>query len=93
LAQYRRWEGQLHELGEFEVKHAVRIPIVNLYNDRVGNAQIPEKLKQSSRKRAVNRLIKRTLAVSLPLVFVALALLFLRRLPPTSGTSLSRRFR
>src|SRR5947208_275114 len=85
LAQYRRWEGQLHELGEFEVKHAVRIPIVNLYNDRVGNAQIPKRLKLSSRKRALNRLIKRTLAVSLPLVFVALALLFLRRLPPTSG--------
>ena len=83
LAQYRRWEGQLHELGEFEVKHAVRIPIVNLYNDRVGNAQIPEKLKQSSRKRALKRLTKRTLAVSLPLVFVALALLFLRRTPPT----------
>ncbi|PYI41524.1 MAG: hypothetical protein DMC57_07790, partial [Verrucomicrobia bacterium] len=85
LAQYRRWEGQLHELGEFEVKHAVRIPIVNLYNDRVGNAQIPEKLKQSSRKRALNRLTKRTLAVSLPLVFIALALLFLRRTPPTPG--------
>src|SRR5882762_11237168 len=47
LAQYRRWEGQLHELGEFEVKHAVRIPIVNLYNDRVGNAQIPEKFQQA----------------------------------------------
>src|SRR5438477_7411624 len=92
LAQYRRWEGQLHELGEFEVKHAVRIPIVNLYNDRVGNAQIPEKLKQSSRKRALNRLTKRTLAVSLPLVFIALALLFLRRTPPTpagiSGTTI-----
>src|SRR5438552_2280036 len=55
LAQYRRWEGQLHELGEFEVKHAVRIPIVNLYNDRVGNEQIPKKLKLSSRKRALNR--------------------------------------
>src|SRR2546430_6354521 len=30
LVQYRQWEPALHDLGEFEVKHGVKISIVNL---------------------------------------------------------------
>src|SRR5205823_7500446 len=29
LKQYRRWEPHLHELGEFEVKHGVKISVLN----------------------------------------------------------------
>ena len=83
LAQYRRWETHLHDLGEFEVKHGVRIPIVNFYNDKLGNPQIPGKLKQFSRKRAVNRLARRALVAALLLAFVALTVLFFRRPPST----------
>src|SRR3984893_17390594 len=32
LAQYRKWEPNLHDLGECEVKHGAKIDIVNLYN-------------------------------------------------------------
>jgi TolB-like protein/Flp pilus assembly protein TadD len=87
LAQYRRWETHLHDLGEFEVKHAVRIPIVNFYTDKLGNPEIPGKLKQFSRKRAVNRLVRRALATALLLAFVALIVLFFRRPPSTPGDS------
>ena len=45
LEQHSRWRPRLHHLGEFEVKHAVRIDIVNLYTDEVGNPALPEKLK------------------------------------------------
>ncbi len=83
LAQYRRWETHLHDLGEFEVKHGVRIPIVNFYNDKLGNPQIPGKLKQFSRKCAVNRLARRALVAALLLAFVALTVLFFRRPPST----------
>jgi class 3 adenylate cyclase len=31
LEQYRQWQPHLHDLGECEVKHGVRISIVNLY--------------------------------------------------------------
>src|ERR1700757_2226694 len=31
LMQYRQWSAQLHDLGECEVKHGVRIHVVNLY--------------------------------------------------------------
>jgi TolB-like protein/cytochrome c-type biogenesis protein CcmH/NrfG len=45
LAQYRHWRPFLHELGEFEVKHGVRIHLVNLYNDESGNPARPSKLE------------------------------------------------
>jgi TolB-like protein/class 3 adenylate cyclase/Tfp pilus assembly protein PilF len=49
LAQYRRWQPYLHELGDFEVKHGVVVSIVNLYADVVGNPTQPAKLKHGKR--------------------------------------------
>src|SRR5205085_5246934 len=34
-----------HELGECEVKHGVRVSMVNLYTEELGNPAVPEKLK------------------------------------------------
>ena len=51
LAQYGRWQPHLHELGEVEVKHGVRLEVVNLYTDDFGNAALPEKLRQATQKR------------------------------------------
>src|SRR5437762_120267 len=45
LEQYPRWRSYLHELGECEVKHGVRIGIVNLANHEVGNTQLPRKFQ------------------------------------------------
>ena len=47
LAQYRRWQPFLHELGDVEVKHGVVVSVVNLYADIVGNPNPPERLKGS----------------------------------------------
>ncbi len=49
LAQYRRWQPYLHELGDFEVKHGVIVSVVNLYADVVGNPEPPAKLKHGKR--------------------------------------------
>jgi TolB-like protein/class 3 adenylate cyclase/Tfp pilus assembly protein PilF len=49
LAQYRRWQSYLHDLGDFEVKHGVVVSIVNLYADVVGNPTQPAKLKHGKR--------------------------------------------
>src|SRR5947207_733435 len=46
LAQYSEWQPQLHDMGEVEVKHGVRIHIFNLYNKELGNPDVPEKLRQ-----------------------------------------------
>ncbi|PYJ84011.1 MAG: hypothetical protein DME73_00925, partial [Verrucomicrobia bacterium] len=37
LMQYRHWQPYLRDLGEYEVKHGLRINIVNLCKDNVGN--------------------------------------------------------
>src|SRR6266480_3881731 len=51
LAQYREWRPHLHELGDVEVKHGLRVHVVNLYADVVGNPDPPAKLKHGKRLR------------------------------------------
>ena len=41
LAQHRRWQPYLHELGDVEVKHGVVVSLVNLYAERIGNPAPP----------------------------------------------------
>src|SRR5438270_10981306 len=41
LEHYPRWQPYLHELGECEVKHGVRVSLVNLYTADAGNAAVP----------------------------------------------------
>src|SRR5713101_8000333 len=57
LTQYRQWQPYLHDLGECEVKHGLRLHLVNLYKDNLGNPHLPDKLKRRRRW-------KRTSAVS-----------------------------
>src|SRR5882724_1964252 len=45
LEEYPHWQPHLHELGECEVKHGVRVSVVNLYTAELGNPAVPEKLK------------------------------------------------
>jgi TolB-like protein/class 3 adenylate cyclase/Tfp pilus assembly protein PilF len=49
LNQYRHWQPYLHDLGECEVKHGLRLHLVNLYKENLGNLHLPEKLKRRRR--------------------------------------------
>jgi TolB-like protein/Tfp pilus assembly protein PilF len=49
LTQYRQWQPYLHDLGECEVKHGLRLQLVNLYKDNLGNPHLPDKLKRGRR--------------------------------------------
>jgi TolB-like protein/class 3 adenylate cyclase/Tfp pilus assembly protein PilF len=49
LAQYRHWQPYLHDVGECEVKHGLRLHIVNLYKDGLGNSALPKKLGRGKR--------------------------------------------
>lgn len=51
LEQYGHWRPYLHDLGECEVKHGVRLQIVNLYTGELGNPELPQKFKSSRRAR------------------------------------------
>jgi len=86
LAQYRHWQPYLHDVGECEVKHGLRLHIVNLYKDGLGNSALPKKLGRGKRwkqttsatVRPISALVwpKRTLVVALLLSAVALAVSF-----------------
>jgi class 3 adenylate cyclase len=41
LAQHRRWQRYLHELGDVKVKHGVVVSLVNLYAETIGNPAPP----------------------------------------------------
>jgi TolB-like protein/class 3 adenylate cyclase/Tfp pilus assembly protein PilF len=47
LEQYGHWKRHLHDLGECEVKHGVRVSVVNLYTEDHGNPEVPQKFLQA----------------------------------------------
>jgi len=54
LAQYSEWQPCLHDLGEVEVKHGVRVALSNFFGDGFGNSKSPDKIiraKQVRRRR------------------------------------------
>ena len=55
LEHYPRWQPYLHSLGECEVKHGVRLGVVNLYNHEVGNPQLPNKFRALAQRRSCAR--------------------------------------
>src|SRR4029453_10124627 len=48
LTQYRHWQPYLHDLGECEVKHGLRLRLFNLYKENLGNPQVPGHLKRGN---------------------------------------------
>jgi TolB-like protein/Flp pilus assembly protein TadD len=52
LKHYARWQSYLHSLGEFEVKHGVRLNMTNLYSEEFGNPRLPTKLQAAKKHRA-----------------------------------------
>src|ERR1700694_5303711 len=47
LEHYSRWRPYLHDVGECEVKHGHKVSLVNLYDDEIGNREIPRKFRQA----------------------------------------------
>jgi TolB-like protein/class 3 adenylate cyclase/Tfp pilus assembly protein PilF len=95
LKEYPHWQPHLHELGECEVKHGVRVSVVNLYTEELGNPAVPEKLKAARvtaaalRKRAALRRLL-LLGVLAPLATVAaISFLLLRYKKPPSARGLA----
>lgn len=68
LSQLARWSNHLHDIGEAEVKHGVRVHLFNLYTDELGNPDIPEKLKPAPSKFSS----KRTVPIAAVVILAAL---------------------
>ncbi len=70
LEHYPRWQPHLHSLGDCEVKHGIRIGLVNLYTDEVGNRAMPQKLRKA---KAARRTKLSTVSVAVLLVLLLIA--------------------
>jgi len=55
LEQYPQWRSLLHDLGECEVKHGMRLHVVNLYRDELGNPNPPDKFRSAAQTSQVRR--------------------------------------
>ena len=78
LGQLARWSPMLHDLGEAEVKHGVRVPVVNLYSDEVGNPEVPAKLRPAPSKISSRRTVGIAAAVLLAAMIGTVALFALK---------------
>jgi TolB-like protein/class 3 adenylate cyclase len=74
LAEYRHWRPHLHDLGECEVKHGLRLHLVNLYKDDLGNPHLPEKLKRGKRWKQAGVPVRAINAPRWPKFLIAVAL-------------------
>jgi class 3 adenylate cyclase len=48
LYQLGGWDERLHDLGEAEVKHGVKIQLYNFWDETVGNSAIPAKVSHAA---------------------------------------------
>jgi len=78
LEEYEQWRPLLHDLGACEVKHGVRVSVVNLYADKVGNPQLPKKFEALKKRRAQMRWAATTAALLALGVIVAGIAMFSR---------------
>ena len=71
LAQQRRWQPYLHELGDVEVKHGVVVSLVNLYAETIGNPTPPTRLgKAHGGIRALSRGTRKGLSPVARAIFI-----------------------
>jgi len=77
LEHYPRWRPHLHDLGECEVKHSVRVCVVNLCADGLGNPEVPGKFRKAKAAR-IAKLWKMVIPLVLFIFAIAGALLYYR---------------
>jgi TolB-like protein/Tfp pilus assembly protein PilF len=71
LAQYRQWSERLHDLGECEMKHGLKLALTNLFGDDFGNAAVPAKLTSAIARHKATRKFQIGLAIAATLLLAA----------------------
>src|SRR5947209_8581568 len=78
LEESEQWRPLLHDLGTCEVKHGMRVAIVNLHGDGVGNPQLPKKFEALKKRAARVRWVAMTAALLALAAIVAGIVMFSR---------------
>jgi TolB-like protein/Tfp pilus assembly protein PilF len=90
LAPHPRWNRYLHDLGECEMKHGVRVSVVNFYDDQFGNATTPRKFETVQKRRARVRWAEVAIGL-LVLAAIVAAFVFLLRRPTPSVLAIAEK--
>ncbi|HEY5991692.1 MAG TPA: adenylate/guanylate cyclase domain-containing protein, partial [Candidatus Udaeobacter sp.] len=90
LEGYQKWRPLLHDLGSCEVKHGVRVSVVNLYDDQFGNAKLPLKFETAQKRRASVRWAEVAVAL-LVLPAIVAGVVFLMRRPTSSAVAIDEK--
>ena len=90
LEQYPHWQPYLHELGECEVKHGVRVSVVNLYTEELGNPALPKKFQILRKKRTQTRWAVLTATLLALVAIGTVFVVFLRNRPPATPPALEK---
>jgi TolB-like protein/class 3 adenylate cyclase/Tfp pilus assembly protein PilF len=90
LEEYEQWRPRLHDLGTCEVKHGVRVGVVNLCDREVGNAQLPKKFQALKKRRAQVRWAEVAIGL-LVLAAIVAAFFFVSRRPTRSALSVTEK--
>src|SRR5207247_2056243 len=84
LEEYERWRPLLHDLGSCEVKHGMRVSVVNLHDDQIGNAKPPRKFETVYKRRARLRWAATVTALlALAAIVAGIAMFFRNRVQST----------
>ena len=84
LEEYERWRPLLHDLGSCEVKHGVRVSVVNLYDDQFGNAKLPRRFETLQKRRKRLRWVATVAALlALAAIVGGIAMFSRSRMRPT----------
>src|ERR1700733_3208688 len=75
LGHLDAWKNTLHDLGEAEVKHGLRIHIYNLYTNQAGNPALPHKLRDAQEAARLARSKVRDRRMRWSLAFAGLVVL------------------
>src|SRR5438067_9796773 len=87
LAEYERWRPFLHDIGIFEVKHGVRVSVINLHSVEVGSLRLHGALEAVGRHRGHERRAGGALGLGV-LVAVVAAFMIVSRRPTTLVTAI-----
>ena len=91
IDDYPEWRPHLHDLGECEVKHGVRVHLFNLYGDDFGNPAVPGKVQSAARLARKSSRIPWFVAATIMALGVIASAYFFSRRPVQSGESVADR--
>ena len=89
IDDYPEWRPHLHDLGECEVKHGVRIHLFNLYGDDFGNPAVPGKVQSAEKMARMSSRTPRLVAATIAVLSVIAAAYFFSHRPVQSGAAVT----